>query len=260
MKNNYFNINIFIHEIYKKLRISKRDINEPWFLIKDFDSLNNLDYDKIEDFISIFNFIKKEQYKYISINKIQFIIESLKFLKFDIIELSKILNYQGFEQLIKKILTLEGYNVINNYRFSDKSYFKYETNQTKYEIDVIGLKNNILLIIDAKQYNKKDSYSFLNKAARLQYRRVIALKKNKEILYSLIYKLTKYPEVLRKKLPIKIIPVIITLEDCGFKISLNNLPLVSIYKLKSFLRELKFNYNIFNYKKINKLNFQKQLL
>ena len=67
-----------------------------------------------------------------------------------------------------------------NFRFSDNSSLKYETSQKRYEIDVIGIYQNYILIIDAKQWKRKDSYGAMNKAANLQYQRVIALKKNPE--------------------------------------------------------------------------------
>ncbi|MBY9006244.1 MAG: hypothetical protein KGD63_05760 [Candidatus Lokiarchaeota archaeon] len=258
---NILNLNIekFFQEIYNILKSSKKELDEPWFLIKEIEYLINFNDFEIDCFLSSFDFIKKEQWNHISINKIQFILESLKILDYDVSKLSRFLSYQGFEQLIKEILKLEGYSVISNFRFSDKSYFKYETNQKRYEIDVIGLKNNFLLLIDAKQYNKRDSFSALNKAADLQYRRLIALKKNKEVLDSIISDLVKYPNKLKKKLPLKLIPIIITLEESSFKTSCDQIPLVSIYKIKSFLNELKDNLQFFNYIKINKISIQKHL-
>ena len=79
------------------------------------------------------------------------------------------------------------------------------------------------------------------------------------MLDSIISDLVKYPNKLKKKLPLKLIPIIITLEESSFKTSCDQIPLVSIYKIKSFLNELKDNLQFFNYIKINKISIQKHL-
>ena len=115
----------FFHEIYSLLKNSKRELDEPWLPIKEIEFFSDLNENAIEFFQNNFDFFKREQWNYISINKIQFILDSLQFLNYAVCKLSKILNYQGFEQLIKEILSLNGFEVAINYRFTDHSYFKY---------------------------------------------------------------------------------------------------------------------------------------
>ena len=79
--------------------------------------------------------------------------------------------------LVEEILSRNNYITIKNFRFSDKSNFKSKTSQKRYEIDIIGIYLKYILLIDAKQWRRKDSFSSINKAADLQFRRAIALKK-----------------------------------------------------------------------------------
>ena len=134
------------------------------------------------------------------VNKISFITTCLQFLELDINQLSYLLNYDGFEALIQEMLSRNNYRTIKNFRFSDRSPLKYETSQKKYEIDVIGIYQSFILIIDAKQWKRKDSYGAMNKAANLQYQRVVALKDNPEIISSLISIWNKhYPLTIYEK-------------------------------------------------------------
>ena len=116
-------------------------------------------------------------------------------MKYDIRSLSELLNYDAFEGLIGEILCRNNYFTIKNFRFSDKSNYKSITAQKRYEIDIIGIYLKYVLLIDAKQWRRKDSFSALNNAADLQYRRAIALKKNPEA-FSRRHDLGKIPCVL----------------------------------------------------------------
>ena len=52
-----------------------------------------------------------------------FIINAIKVLDLDIKQITEILNFEGFEFLIKEILSMNNYITIKNFRFSDKSNF-----------------------------------------------------------------------------------------------------------------------------------------
>ena len=174
--------------------------------------------------------------------------------------MSYLLNYDGFEALIQEILSQNGYRTIKNFRFSDKSNLKYETSQKRYEIDVIGIYQSFILIIDAKQWKRKDSYGAMNKAANLQYQRVVALKKNPDTISDLIQKLLGMSCNVRKRLPFTLIPLMVTLETNWIKINDNSVPLVGIYNLNSFLHELQITQKYFKAVKVSKISSQKQLL
>ena len=210
-----------------------------------------------------FNFIylqKGNYHEYVVINKILFIMESINILKLDIKNISEILNYDGFEALVQEILSRNNYITKKNVRFSDKSNFKSQTSQKRYEIDIIGINLKYILLIDAKQWRRKDSFSSISKAADLQLRRAIALKKNPDTISDLIQKLLGMSCNVRKRLPFTLIPLMVTLETNWIKINDNSVPLVGIYNLNSFLRELQINLQYFKAVKVSKISSQKQLL
>lgn len=253
----------FFNEIYRILRETDTNLAEIWCEISNFPFLTNFNNYELREFLNNFEFIslRKGNYiNYIVINKISFIIESINFLRFDINNLAGIIDYNGFESLVLEILSKNSYTSIKNFRFSDKSNFKSKTSQKKYEVDVIGIYHKYILLIDAKQWRRKDSYSSISKAANLQYRRAIALKKNPEILSRLIQDLLGNRINWKRRLPFLIIPVIVTLEDNNIKFNENQIPLVSIYELNSFIQELHINLEYFKIIRINKINIQKTLI
>jgi hypothetical protein len=197
---------------------------------------------------------------YVIIDKLTFIIRSLKYLQLDISLLSKLLDYNGFEALVKLILSENNYFTAKNYRFTDKTNFKSKTKQTKYEIDVVGIFRNIILLIDCKQWNRKDSYSAMNKAANMQYRRALALKKNHELFSGMLQSLLGIRKVQKLKPPFLLIPLMVTLESNWIKINDNSVPIVCIYQFNSFLKELQDNLYYFRIVKVNRLEIQKQLI
>jgi len=252
----------FFNEIYTILKETDTELTEIWCEISKISSLVKFNDYELKEFLLNFKSIsiRKGNYiNYIVINKILFIIESISILRFDIKRLSEILNYSGFESLIKEILSENNYISITNFRFSDKSNYKAKTSQKRYEIDVVGIYLKYILLIDAKQWRRKDSYSALNKAANLQYRRAVALKKNPEIFHYLLQILKNNGLKSKLKLPLLLIPVMVTFEDNNIKINENQIPLVSIYEFNSFLQELPNNLEYFKFIKINRINIQKTL-
>ncbi|MFX1379538.1 MAG: hypothetical protein ACFFA4_10640 [Promethearchaeota archaeon] len=253
----------FYNEIYYILRETETNITEVWWEISEIPFFNQFSGIELRNFLDEFNFIslQKGNYQnYIVINKILFIINSINVLKRDIRYLSELLNYDGFEALIQEILSINNYKTLKNFRFSDKSNFKSKTTQKKYEIDIIGIDLKYVLLIDAKQWKRKDSFSSINKAADLQYRRAVALKKNPEVFSRMIQDSIGIKSDIKKRLPFFLIPAIVTFEDNSSKINNNQIPLVSIYELNSFLQELHNNLAYFRFIKINKVSMQKKIL
>ena len=253
----------FFLEIYNLLKEGDSEVTELWFEISDITFFKKFNDLELREFLERFDFIsiqKGNYINYIVIDKIIFITRCIQFLELDVNQLSLLLNYDGFEALIQEILSQNNYRTIKNFRFSDRSNLKYETSQKRYEIDVIGIYQNHILIIDAKQWKRKDSYGAMNKAANLQYQRVVALKKNPETLSDLIQKLLGMNFKIRKRLPFTLIPIMVTLETNWIKINDNSVPLVGINNLNSFLRELMINMQYFKTEKVSKLIIQKQLL
>ena len=253
----------FFHEIYVLLKNSG-DNKSGWFDFAQIDFLKNLDTFELKEFLSNFAFIEiiKGNYKveYFAIDKILFVMESIRILNLDLKNVSELLDYTEFEQLTNNILLKNNYRVLNNFRFSDKSNFKIETAQKRYEIDVIGINQKCVLLIDAKQWKRKDSFSSMNKAANLQHQRAIALKKNPDAFSKLIQNILGINVDLKHYLPFNLIPMMVTLEDNANKISDNQIPLVSISFLNNFLQELERYSHYYKSIKIRKINIQKKLL
>ena len=253
----------FYRDIYKILRNSDSDTTEIWYEVSKISYLKNLDKFEILNFINHFNFIKLEKFNYtnyLSIHKVSFVLESFKYVETDLKLLSNILNYSDFEALIQQILVENGYKTVKNFRFSDKSYFKRETSQSRYEIDVIAISQNYILLVDAKQWKRKDSFSSINKAANLQYQRAIALKNNPEVFSTLIRKILGLRFNFKKYLPFKIMPIIVTIEENSYRLNENQIPLISISKLNGFLQELYKYLEFYNIVEIKKISVQKPII
>ena len=253
----------FFSDIYKILGDTDKAVSEIWYEISEIKILKRLDKYELSEFLDNFEFIEKKRgnyIDYISIDKIKFVAEAIKYLEIDIKELSELLDFNGFEALIQEILLRNDYRAIKNFRFTDKSDFKSKTSQRRYEIDVIGVYQNSFLIIDAKQWRRKDSFSTINKAANLQLQRVIALKKNPEIFSKLIHKLLGINPRIRTYLPLKLIPIIVSIEENSIRINENQVPLVSITNFNTFLQEFQNYLHYYKVVEIKKVNIQKQLV
>ncbi|MFX1478875.1 MAG: hypothetical protein ACFFCI_12155 [Promethearchaeota archaeon] len=249
----------FFSEIFLILRETDPKLTEVWCELSKISFLKNFTKLELVEYFTNFESIslKKGNYiDYIVINKILFIIECINFLTYDIKDLSEVLDYSGFEALIKEILLKNNYISITNFRFSSYSQFKPLPSQKRFEIDVIGIYLKYILIIDAKQWKRKDSFSSLNKAANLQFHRVKVLSKNPEIFLSLVLKILGNFADLKRHLPFTIIPMMVTLEDNSIKLSENQMPLVSIYEFNSFLHELPKNLQYFKTVQVNNVNLQ----
>ncbi len=257
---SYSSLQRFFSNIYCLLQETDKNIIETWCEIPKITFLKNFNKFELIDFLGMFEFIsvKKGNYiYYVVINKILFIIDSIKYLQYDIKDLSEILDYNGFETLIKEILSKSSYRSLTNFRFSDKSKSRSENSQKRYEIDVIGIYYKYILIIDAKQWKHRDTYSLLNKAATKQYHRILALKQNPGVFTKLITEILGEEPNLKKHLPFVLIPIIVTIEDNSIKLNDNQVPLVSIYELNAFLHELPNNLHYFKTIQIESVFYKK---
>ncbi|MFX1443737.1 MAG: hypothetical protein ACFFHV_10015, partial [Promethearchaeota archaeon] len=100
---SFASLNQFFQELYRILRDTDNKATEVWFEISEISFLKNLDKYKLTEFLLSFSFIeiKKGNHNvdYISIDKILFVIESIKVLNLDIKLLAELLDYTGFEML-----------------------------------------------------------------------------------------------------------------------------------------------------------------
>ncbi len=249
----------FFLEIFWFLSKSDVELRNPWISCSEIEFLKQFDEYQRDQFLRQIPFIRKERWNYISIDKIAFILEAMEFLRKDLQVLSELLDCHGFEVLIQEILKRNGYYSLRNFHFSDKSNFKNKTKQKKYEIDVIGFNNKYMLCIDAKQWRKKDSYASINKAANLQFQRILALQHNPNILSAMLQGLIGMSKMKRLRLPFFLVPIMVTLEDNTSRFNEQNIPLVSIYQFNAFLQEFYLNLPHFCKVKVNRLSYQAQL-
>ena len=255
----YSKLHQFFHEILKVLEDTNKEAVEIWCDPSDLNSLKKFERIERSNFLLNFDFIRRSKGNYVSINKVLFILDCIKYLDTDLKNLSKILNYNGFESLIYEILLRNGFYATKNFRFSDKSNFKSKTSQGRYEIDVIGIHKNFVLLIDAKQWRRKDSFSSMNGAANLQLQRVYALKKNPDVFTNLIHKLLGLRQNILERLPFVLIPMMVTFEESFSKLNTNSIPLVSIYRFPSFLLEYENYLQYYKTVKIKKISVQTTL-
>ncbi len=248
----------FFLNVLKILEKSDKKLVEIWYKPSEIPALKKLSNAERVEFLSEFDFIQIRE-NYILINKISFIADCASVIGSDLKTVSKLLDYRGFEGFICEILKRNGFSTLKNFRFSDKSLFKRKTNQIRYEIDIVGIFKNYVLLIDAKQWNRKDSFGAINKAANLQYQRAVALKENLEVLSGLVLKILGNSANPKKLMPLTLFPIIVALEDSWIKTNENQVPLVSIYTLNAFLQEFEWYIDSFQKVVINKIGFQSKL-
>ena len=232
-------------ELFTILKRSDPKVRQMWIEPSEVENFRGLNQYQIKEFLEIINSVSFEKGNYINyivIDKIQFIVEAIKLLEYDIGQLAMVINYEGFEALVAEILKLNNYKTLNNFRFTDKSSFESPNSQKRYEIDIIGIQNKYILLVDAKQWKRKDSFSAMSKAGNLQVQRAKALRHNIKLLIKLLNEFG----IKQKFEKIIIIPFMVSLENNFIKLNENNVPIVSIYQLNSFLQELPLIISHFN--------------
>lgn len=267
ISDKYEKLTKFIRHIYNHIR--KLEPSE----FQDLGIYINIDYGFFEDFSQndielIKNFLTSTncgltfRKSHIEVKKSLFILEAVKYLDIDISKLSKLLNWKEFEDLISRIFDKYEFRVIKNFRFTDHSNYSRKTNQKRYEIDVIAMLGRLILLIDAKHWNcRTNNLSAINKASKLQSRRMHALIKNPDVISKLITKLLNQNELQKIKafIPFKLIPMIVTLIENKVKLSYIQVPIVSIFHLNRFIQEFDFNEKFFIYEIITNITIQKNL-
>ncbi len=120
-------------------------------------------------------------------------------------EVSFLLDWKDFESLVSEILESREFDTIRNVILT----------KPRMEIDVVGIKNGVVILIDCKHW-KRLSYSSLETAVNKQIERT-----------------KRY--VAKEKIPAAI-PAIVTLYQEEVKF-INKVPIISIFQLDSFCEE-----------------------
>lgn len=145
------------------------------------------------------------------------IIFNLLKLGFDLEDILRYFDWRDLESICGAFLTISGFYTIRNFRF--------KTCGKRYEIDVIGIKNEKVLLIDCKKWRKM-SGSMLKTAVEKQLERALALSK---IFDTLKLRIDSDRVVL--------IPAIVTMLP-GSIFFHNSVPVIPISKFNSFLSNI----------------------
>jgi hypothetical protein len=131
------------------------------------------------------------------------------------------LRWQEFEGLAANILDVEGYATVRHFIFRNPA--------RKYEIDVLGAKEPLVLCVDCKHWHYGWAPSRIMAAARNQMMRVLCLSE----AYA------SYGRKLRIAgwRSVRLLPIILTLADVSSKL-LDGVPIVSTLRLRDFLCEV----------------------
>ncbi len=140
----------------------------------------------------------------------------------DIEDVAFSLDWRDFEKFTAKCLEDNEYDVIE--------HFIFKSLKRRYEVDVLGIKRPLIIVIDCKHWRMRSHRSSkLKRAVKEHKRRTEALANN---LLSLKGKLgiSRWKEAI-------LIPLLVTLYNERLMVY-EQVPLVSIYKLNSFLQEV----------------------
>ena len=131
------------------------------------------------------------------------------------------LRWQEFESFANQILTREGFSTLNHLVFKAEG--------RRYEIDVVGAKEPMVVCVDCKHWHHGWARSKITAAARNQMTRVLSLSRV----------LPMYCGRLRigNWRAVRLVPVVLTLADLSSRL-VEGVPVVSALRLRSFLSEL----------------------
>jgi hypothetical protein len=131
------------------------------------------------------------------------------------------LHWQEFESLTSQILIREGYVTANHFIFKHSGH--------KYEIDVLGAKEPIVLCVDCKHWHHGWAASKVAAAAGNQLLRAKSLSEVFES-YERKHHIVGWQSV-------QLLPIVLTLADLSPKL-MDGVPIVSAFRLIDFLRQV----------------------
>lgn len=137
-------------------------------------------------------------------------------------KIARQLRWQEFEALIKQVLTRSGFLTVNHLVFKGSG--------RRYEIDVLGAKEPMVLCIDCKHWHRGWAPSKLLTAATNQLERVLVLSR-------LFMALQRKLPAIAKWRSTRLLPVVLTLADVSSKL-MNGVPIVSVWRFRDFLSEV----------------------
>ena len=128
------------------------------------------------------------------------------------------LRWQEFEELTAHILDVEGYVTVK--------HFVFRNSVRKYEIDVLGAKDPVVLCVDCKHWHHGWAPSRIMAAARRQTMRVLCL--------SEVYAFYERKLRIAGWRSVRFLPIVLSLADVPSKV-IGGVPIVSALRLRDFL-------------------------
>ena len=163
--------------------------------------------------------VKLEGNKVKVLNTIGLAIEAIK-LGLDIELASKWLHWRDFEKFCAEALLAHGYKV--------KAPLRFKYNGKKHEVDIVAFKGGHILCLDCKHWKMKGYQGYkIREAAIKHFSKCMKLAEMSGILTELNAGTASI-----------IIPVIVTLMDLGLKSPVNEVLVIPIFKLNSFLLDI----------------------
>jgi len=131
------------------------------------------------------------------------------------------LRWQEFEGLADHVLSRQGYATSNHFIFKHSGH--------KFEIDVLGAKEPLVLCVDCKHWHHGWAPSKIMTAARNQLLRVQSLSK-------VFTTYTRKLHVIGSR-SVRLLPIVLTLADLSSRL-INGVPIVSVLRLRDFLCQI----------------------
>ena len=128
------------------------------------------------------------------------------------------LKWQEFESLVGQILSREGYATSNHFIFKHSA--------RKYEIDVLGAKEPLVLCVDCKHWRRGWARSRIFAAAQNQLLRAQSL--------SEVFAFYEKKHHITSWWSVRLLPVVLALADVSSKL-VDGVPIVSALRLRDFL-------------------------
>mgnify|MGYP000445087140 CR=1 FL=1 len=180
--------------------------------INEFAEKVGVDLNSILETVEIYGFETKKGCVYLKDRRK--VIFNLLNKGFDLEDILRYFDWRDLEDICAAFLTINGFYTMRNLRF--------KVHNKRYEIDVIGIKDEKLLLIDCKKW-KRMSNSMLKNAVKKQFERSKAFS---EVLDTIKIQIA-YDRVI-------LIPAIVTMLP-GDLVFYNSVPIIPITKFKNFL-------------------------
>ncbi len=165
-------------------------------------------------------YVQKPLVKANTIQRLELAVHALK-LGADMEHISGFLSWKEFEDMVAAVLERNEYATLRNLRFKH--------GERRWEVDVIGCKKPLIICIDCKHWRHRLSPSNLERIVSEQIERTSALAK---CLPASIRRITN-----ASWSKVALVPAVVTLIPSDLKLY-KNVPVVPVFQLQDFLREL----------------------